>query len=469
MNWIPTDTIAHPSLRFRSACLAVGLTIAGLAVPAASVTAQTLPEALANAYTGNPDMQAARARLRVANESVALTRSAWRPTVKSNLSLGANAFENRRNGTSTDDVLFPAAASISVTQPIYQGDRAEAAVQRTLYDVQAERARMYATEQQVLLQAATVYVNTIRDASVLDLRNNNLVRLQKQLEATQERFAVGEVTRTDVAQAESRVARAEADRTLAAGNLVTTRVGFERLTGMVPGALTLPPARDDLPASRDEAIEIALENSFALIGARFEELSDRQRIVEIDSEQDPHISMIGAASYGQDSNYSEGSSTAVSVEVRVDIPIYQAGTTAARIRSASETANLRRILIESNRRNAVETAASAFEAWTTAVARTQSLATEVVSARVALEGVEQEAAVGSRTVLDVLDAEQAVLDAQVGLVSAESDTRVASYRLLASIGRLTAGALNLPVELYDPDRHFLATESRSGGTELLSD
>ena len=298
------------------------------------------------------------------------------------------------------------------------------------------------------------------------LQINNLKRLQKQLEATQDRFGVGEVTRTDVAQAESRLARAQADLTQAQGNLVSRRVIFERVIGQIPESLVQPEMPAKLPRDRNETVEIATENNFSLVNAKFEEQSAIERVQEAQAELLPTVNLIGEATHSQDTGGADNESTTVTVEAQVRIPLYQAGSVSARIRAAKEEANRRRILVESARRSVVDISARAFESWTTSVARTISLSAEVASAKVALEGVQQEATVGARTVLDVLDAEQELLDAQVGLVRAERDAFVASYQLLLSLGRLTASALKLPVRVYDYDRHFVKTEGRYYGTNI---
>jgi outer membrane protein len=290
--------------------------------------------------------------------------------------------------------------------------------------------------------------------------------LKKQLEATRDRFAVGEVTRTDVAQAESRVARTQADRTQAEGNLVSTRVIFERFAGIVPGTLTQPKMPTGLPESLEESVEYATGNNFSLVTAKFEELSAIERVSEVQGELLPTVNLIGQASHSQDTGGASNESTSLTLEAQINIPIYQAGAVSARVRAAKEEANRRRILVESARRSVVDTSARAYEAWTTAVARATSLSAEVDSAQIALEGVEQEATVGARTVLDVLDAEQELLDAQVGLVRAERDAFVSSYQLLVSLGRLTAASLTLPVDVYDYDRHFLEVEDRFYGTDV---
>ncbi|MDA0342316.1 MAG: TolC family outer membrane protein [Proteobacteria bacterium] len=448
----------------------VGLLGLGCTVFAATgASAQTMEEALALAYTNNPDLRASRANLRVDDEGVPQAKSGWRPTVSSTLTLGGT-YVDSTSGTSTTSNIssssIPRTAIVSINQPLYRGGRTAASVRRATSNVQAERSRMFSVEQNVLLNAATAYVDTMRDGSVLRLQINNLSRLQKQLEATRDRFAVGEVTRTDVAQAESRVARAQADRTQAEGNLVSRRAVFERIVGIVPSNLVLPSMPKELPQSLEESVEIATGNNFSLVTAKFEEVSAIEQIAVVQGELLPTVNVVAQASHSQDTGGSDNENTSVTLEAQINIPLYQAGAVSARVRSAKEEANRRRILVESSRREVVDTSARAYEAWTTAVARATSLSAEVASAQIALEGVEQEATVGARTVLDVLDAEQEMLDAQVGLVRAERDSFVASYQLLLALGRLTAASLGLPVEVFDYDRHFVDAEDRYFGTDV---
>lgn len=455
------------SRKHRPVALAAALSLCAAALAAPAVQAQTLEDALAQTYRSNPDLRAARAALRVVDEEAPRARSGWRPTVSTVFTGGGIYAHGRLNAkapTVTNRSL-PTTARLTVTQPLYLGGRVEARARRADSRIQAQRARLFETEQNVLLAAATAYVNAIRDESELRLRVNNLERLRKQLEATRDRFAVGEVTRTDVAQAESRVARAEADRVRAGGSLVSSRVVFERVVGAPPVELAQPPLPGGLPESREETVELAIANNFALVAARFEEEGAIAYISEVEGEFLPTVSLVGQASRSHDTSGLDNESTTLAVEAQLRVPIYQGGGVSARARAAKEDANRRRIMVESTRRAAADTAARAFEALVTARARTRSLEAEEASARVALEGVEQEATVGARTVLDVLDAEQALLDAQVRRVRAERDAFVAAKQLLVSVGRLTAAELALPVEIYDFDSHYRAVRDKAHGLD----
>ena len=419
------------------------------------VQAEKLEEALAFAYENNPDLLAARANLRKVDEGVPAAKSGWRPTVTSSLSLGASQTNSESNGTSSDTSSFPGSLSLSVNQSVYDGGRTEISVRQAETNVQTERSRLFTAEQNVMLSGATAFVDVISARSVVELQTNNLNRLEKQLEATRERFKVGEVTRTDVAQAEARVDRAKADKIKATGDLTSSNSTYQRVFGKRAGELQPPKKVKDLPIEITEAVNYALENNFSLIAAKFEELSALDGVSLSQSSLRPTVTVSGSASHSETSGDADSSSTSLSLNANISIPLYQAGAVYSGIRSAKEEANRRRILVEAARRNVIETSSKAYTAWTTARAQAEALEAEVASAEIALEGVEQEALVGARTVLDVLDAEQERLSAQVRLVRASRDTFVAAYTLLSALGKLTAKNLGLPVEIYNYDKNFV--------------
>lgn len=450
------------SLRSSAAVVAL---LAGFSVGIPMAGAQTLEEALALAYETNPELLAARADLRQTDEAAPQARGGWRPNISASGSFGVTDVTAESNGTTTtDDHSFPITGSLTATQPIYTFGRVQAEVDEADADIQAARAGLFATEQDTLLDAVVAYVNVIRDTSILELQVNNVQRLDKQLEATSDRFRVGEVTRTDVAQAEARRARSEADRTQAEGDLVTSRVAFERVVGVVPANLTEPSIPPGMPETRDEAVDIAVAESFSLIQAKFQELAARHLVTQAEGSLLPELNLVAEAEQTYNTSGGDNEVSTLSAELQLSVPIYQRGVVYSQIRAAKENVNRVRLLVDNSRRVVVENAASAFEDFKTALAQIESLRSEVQSAEIALDGVEQEATVGARTVLDVLDAEQELLDAQVSLVTADRNAVVAAFSLLSAMGRLTAQDLALPVEIYDYDRHYLAVESKYYGS-----
>lgn len=457
--------LARWSQAFRS-CLMAGTVLAAGFGLSASASAQTLTEALVMTYQSNPEILAQRAALRAADENVTAAKGAWRPAVSATLTTGVTNIDSETNGvTTTDGTSYPQTGTVSVSQPIYTGGAADAAVASSEASVQAQRAAMFSTEQTVLLSAVAAYVDVIQAQSTFELQITNVERLEKQLQATRDRFRVGEVTRTDVAQAESRLARANADRTSAEGSLVTARVEFERVVGSVPTRLTQPAVASNLPSNRAETVDLAVADNYLLIRQKYIEESARADVDSALSNLYPTLDLVGAAEYAQDSSGGDNKTTSLSAELQLVIPIYQRGVQYSNVRNSKETLNQQRLTTDQQRRAVVDSAASTFESYKTTLAGIESIKSEVQSAEIALDGVQQEATVGARTVLDVLDAEQELLDAQVRLVQANRDAIVASYQLLVTIGRLTARDLALPVEIYDYDSHYRNVSDKWFGTE----
>ncbi len=432
---------------------------------------QSIEEALAAAYRTNPQLLAERARLRATDELVAQALSNWRPSVSFSGDVGkardwnrtTDTLTNRR--TDTERVRTPATANATVRQPLYRGGRTVAETSRAENNVQRGRAQLQAVEQQVLLDAAVAYSNLLRDAAVLELNVNNEQVLTRQLTAARDRFQVGEVTRTDVSQAEARVSRARADRIQAEGNLTSTRANFRRVVGEVPGRLQparLPPA---LPTSEPQAIQLAGENP-SVQAAVFNERVARDTVDVIAGEMLPTVNLQGSLIRGEETQTRGFDRDSATVQVTVAVPLYQQGQVEARVREAKQTAGQRRIEVDDARRRAMEDTTRAWEALNTARARIQAIQSQIRAAQVALEGVIQESRVGSRTVLDVLDAEQELLNAKVQLVQSQRDEVVAAYQLASATGQLTAVKLGLPVEVYDPTRNYAETRGRWWGTGI---
>ena len=440
------------SIKFLRSALVATL-LASVSPLAAS--AETLEDALVQAYTTNPTLNARRASLRAVDENVPQAVAGWRPTVRLTGALGKRDVETEQSGrTTVDERRTPGSAAVTLTQPLYQGGRTLAGTQRAEAQIQAERARLMASEQTVFLSVATFYANVLRDQATVELRANNEQRLRRQLEATRDRFRVGEVTRTDVAQAESRLSRSTADRILAEGNLTVSRASYERFVGKPPEALLEPTLPITLPKDARDAASAAANNNPNIVAAQFEEAAQRLRIKETQGELLPDVNLVVDYTRTNDASARDQKTWAYGAQAQVSMPLYEAGSVTSRVRQARETATQRRIEIEDSRRQAISDATSSFESLETAKAGLASLEQEIRAATIALEGVQQEANVGSRTVLDVLDSEQELLDAQVRQVIAKRDAMVATYQVLSAIGRLTAKDLGLQVQLYDYDANY---------------
>jgi TolC family type I secretion outer membrane protein len=336
---------------------------------------------------------------------------------------------------------------------LYRGGRSVAQRDQAENLVRAGRAQLLSTEQLVLLQAVTAYVNVLRDIAVLELTKNNQDVIGEQLTATRERFDVGEVTRTDVSQAESRLAQANADRTQAEGNLTSSRAVYRQIIGMAPGTLTVPELPSGLPSGEEETIALS-ENNPTVTQVIFLERAARDGTDVVFGELLPTVSLIGQLAATDEVSSADRSSNSASIFAQVVIPLYQAGNVESRVRESKQlTAQVRQQLDEA-RRQVTQDATTAWQTLETARAQIESFRAQVESTRTALEGVQQEQSVGLRTVLDVLDAQQEVLSAEVSLVQARRDHLVAAYATLAAVGTLTAADLQLAVEIYDPDAHY---------------
>ena len=416
--------------------------------------ALTLEEALSAAYEENPTLRAARAQLRGVNEQVPQALSDWRPDVTVSTST-AQTFVDTDTGNE-ENFTNPADAQVILSQPLYRGGRTLAGTRRAENDVRAERERLKAVEQAVLLQGVTAYMDVWRDEAVLRLNINNEQVLRRQLEASQDRFSVGEITRTDVAQSEARLARATADRIQAEGDLTASQAIFREIVGLEPVSLERPPKVPGIPGAQDQVVTEARSQNPNVAAAEFAERSAQDEVRVRTGELLPTVSLEGSVSRSTNDLSDDADTTQAQVLAQVTVPIYQSGFVYSRIREAKQVSGQRRLEVDEARRRAEQEGISAWESLTTARAQIASFQSQVRSNEIALDGVRQENAVGARTILDILDAEQELLDSQVNLVRAERDEVVANYEVLGAVGRLTATDILLPVEIYDAEDDYEA-------------
>ena len=433
-------------------CAGAGL----LSAHGSDARADALSDALIDAYNTNPQILAERANLRATDESVPQALAGWRPTVTFTGSGGAERLESQPFAapiTLPQQHLNPIIADVNLNQPIYPW-RTIPLTAEAEKNIEAERARNIATEETVFFSVIQAHLDVVRDQATLDLSINNEQVLRRQLEATDDQFRVGAVTRTDVAQAEARLAGATASRLQAAGNLQVSRANYQRAVGHAPGKLEPPALRPVLPANRDEAIGLAGHNNPVLIAAVFTEDAARDAVDATRAQLLPTINVIGDINRGQNVLLEGRETTEYSLIGRLTIPLYEAGSVYSQSRQAVEVVGQRRGQTDDARRAAIQGATQAWEQIVSGRAQIKSLQSTIKAAEIALDGVRQEAQVGSRTVLDVLNAEQELFTDRVQLVTAQHDTSLAEFNLAQQIGRLTAVDLKLPVKLYDVDVHY---------------
>ena len=414
---------------------------------------ESLKEALGIAYEGNPTLLAKRAELRATDEGVSQAISQWRPSLTAS---GSSGKSETILSTRTESKLHfnPHSASLTLSQSLYSGGKTVAAIGSAENAVLAGRAALLGVEQTVLLDAVKAYVNVYRSSAVLDLRINNEAVLKRQLEATSDRFQVGEITRTDVNQAEARLAKTTADRIQAEGDLVTSRATYQNVIGKVPVNLGSPTMELNLPSSAEEAIKLALAQNPDVVGAEFNQRASENNINTVKSELLPSLDLTGTASRSLNASGLKTSLETYSAKLTLSMPLYNSGSVYSRLRSARQTAAKRMQEIDTARRKTTESATRAWQTLQTSRARIDSINVQIRASEVALEGVQREASVGSRTVLDVLDAEQELLDAKVSIVTAKRDETIAKFELKSAIGELTATQLDLPVVAYNSLEHY---------------
>jgi len=438
-------------IRRTSTGIFVSLAVA-CAVPA---QADTLEEALAKAYATNPNLLAEQAKLRATDEGVSQALSGWRPTVTAT---GSAGYQKQVSDSSTPQTSYrdPRTAALQVTQPLYRGGRTVSGTEQAEDNVLAERARLTNTEQTVLLNVVTAYMNLVQAEAVLDLNRNNEQYLTRELQASRDRFNVGELTRTDVAQSEARLSGARSDRIQAEGDLASARAVYQNVVGEAPTKTTTPPdPAGTLPANLDDTIKAALGGNPNVVTADFSERASRANIDVVRGALLPSLNLNGTAQREDDTlSTPDRWRDTYTVLLQLNIPIYEAGAIYSQLRAAYETDRQNQQLLDQARRDAQDTATRSWDAWQTARSRVNSLRSQVQANQLALDGVRQEALLGSRTVLDVLNAEQELLNSQVSLVRSEHDATIAAYQVRAAVGTLTAEAMSLPVALYDPKQNY---------------
>jgi TolC family type I secretion outer membrane protein len=429
----------------------------GLAGPAGAQV--TLSVALSKVYEENPTLEAARARLRTVDEGLPIARATRRPRASASSSVSFGRTETNQRAQN----LRTMRNALGVEQPLFTGGEARARIERAEELIRAERARLELAEQAVFLDAIEAFTAVLRDQRVLELALANESRLLTQLNGVQRRFRFGELTQTDVAQAESRYARGIADREAALGRLEIAGAAFRNVIGEPPGTLVAPDLPSGLPDSVAEVLA-AVDGHPAVRAATFAVAAADADIDTALAALKPRLTLRGDAGYVDDPGGEADWQSDVSVGAVLTVPLYQGGGEYARIRQSRQALTEERFNLQAARRDVEEESGSAWQSLVTARARQESLARQVEAAALALDGVQQEARVGTRTVLDVLDAEQELFEADVAITTAERDVVVAGYRVLAGMGMLTAGALDLDTVLFDPEAYYREVRGAWFGT-----
>jgi outer membrane protein len=436
---------------------------AAIGVGCSQAAADTLEWALVQAYQNNPSLNAQRAALRVIDENVPQALSGYRPKISLTAQGGYN-YENATQqfpiGGSLATVQFAnqfisRSVGLSGSQTLFNGFQTANRTRQAESQVDGARETLRVTEQQVLLDAATAYMNLLRDAAILELNQSNVQVLTEQLKQTRDRFNVGEVTRTDVAQAGSRLAAGRSALLGAQSNYVTSQANYRRVIGVNPGKLAPGTPIDRLsPKTLPKAIAQGEVQSPSVLAAAYGVDVASLGVKISEGALYPNLTVTANASYGVNPAFETVRATEASVIGQLTVPIYQGGGEYSAIRQSKETLGQQRLTLDINRDQARATVVQSWGQLDAAKAQIESTTAQVNAAEIALNGVREEARVGQRTTLDVLNAQQELVNARVALVTAQHDRVVASYALLAAVGGLSMRRLGLDVVIYDPMMHY---------------
>ncbi len=440
-------------------CLLVGVLCFGR-----DAGAESLESVLVSAYRNNPSLNAQRAATRAVDESVPQALSGYRPRITVTASGGQQSLSTRTKYIDPTTLYLtqsgynsPFSVGLTISQNLFDGFQTANRTRQAEMEVRAARAKLDATKQEVLLNAVTAYMNLMRDRAILGLQIRNVQVLQEQLRQTHDRFRVKEVTRTDVAQAESRLA-AGRSQVLSAEAAVEAAVGtYRQVIGHEPGKLTPTSAVDRYsPSNLATAVALGIATNPAVVVAEFNLDAALQQVKVAEGGLLPSVSVQGNV---QNSWLSPGSLSVMenfnaSVLGTISVPIYQGGAEYSQVRQAKEIAGQRRLDLATARDQVRQTIVQSWGVLQSAKANIRAVQAQVQAAEAALNGVREEARVGQRTTLDVLNAQQELVNARVALVSAQRDRVVASYTVLAAVGRLSPRVLGLRVPIYRPEIHY---------------
>ena len=424
------------------------------ALMAGTASAETLRDALVSAYNTNPTLTAQRETLRGTDATVAIARAAGRPQVTAQVGVNRNLAQSGILNNGGKGPTLSVGADLSV--PLFSGGAVKNSVRAAQTRVEAGRATLKAVEGDVFTQATTAYMDVIRDRAIVELNRNNVQVLTTNLEATRDRFQIGDLTRTDVAQSEARLQLGRSQLATAQGRLTASEATYRQVIGHAPGALSWPPPLPPLPSTPDEAVRIALANNPDLVAISRQAIASGYDVRVAQAGRLPTVAGVLQNTYvnnlgGNQFAGAPRTGTSSQIGAQVNLPIFQGGLPAARIRQAQAQQGAVLEQVVGTERAVVQAARAAFAEYDAAQKAIQSNTVAVQANELALEGARAEQTVGTRTVLDVLNAEQELLQSQVALVSAKRDAYVSGFQLLNAMGQAQAEDLGLDGgPLYDP-------------------
>ncbi|WP_149574247.1 TolC family outer membrane protein [Xanthobacter oligotrophicus] len=427
-----------------------------IALGMGSASAQSLDAALAMAYVNNPTLNSARAGTRAVDEKVPQALSGYRPTLGASASAGPEAYRYQPTGsTASSGNAWPRQFALTAAYTLFNGFITGNQTRTAESQVRGQRETLRNTEQTVLLNGVTAYMNVIQAIALLDLQRQSLAAFEQELRATRDRFNVGEVTRTDVAQAEARVADAQYQVSQAVANLSSARAVYRQVIGVEPGKLFTPRSIESmLPPKVDRVISGGLNQHPAIKASEFAVDAAVFQVKVAEGALLPNLSLQGQLQQSYDSSIGVERVGTAAATLNLSVPIYQGGIEYANIRQAKELLSQARIDVDVNRDAIRAQAVQFWGALEAAKVQIQAAQASVAANTLALEGVREEWRVGQRTTTDVLNAQRDLTNSQSALVVAQRDRVVAAYSLVSIIGRLDAVSLGLKVDVYNPTVHY---------------
>jgi len=435
-----------------------------LILAATPVLAETIESALVRAYQENPQLNAQRASVRSTDENVPQALSGYRPQISVTASGGSQYLDtvlkspNGSGGVSRDErhaINGPWSAGATITQTLYNGGRTGNRTRAAESQVSAAREGLRVLEQSVLLAASTIYMDYLRDSAIVEVQRSNVNVLEQTLKQTQDRFNVGEVTRTDVAQSQAQLAAGRTQLLAAESTLTTTRANYRRIIGSDPqNPQPGSPVDRYLPKTLAHAVDMGLVENPNVTAAMYGIDVSYLQVKVNEGALFPTVTLQGNVQQANEQALSTYKAFSASAMANVSIPIYQGGAEYALIRQSKETLAQQRLNLDQVRD---QTRATVAQSWGQLVATKSQVASaqaQVTASEIALNGVREEARVGQRTTLDVLNAQQALVNARIALVTAQHDRVVASYTVLNAVGRLSPVTLKLKTSVYDPSVHY---------------
>ena len=430
--------------------------LCSLAFSSSAAFCETLSDALAVAYSKNPDLNAQRAATRAADENLPGALAGYRPTVSGEADTGFQQFNTPQLFGPSRTATRPGGGTLTISETLFNGSRTFNSVKQANSKILQSREDLNATEVTVLKNAVTAYMNVIRDTAILKLRRDNVQVLEQQLNQTRTRFRIGEITLTDIYQAETSLAQGRIDASTAYSNLQASTAGYQQVIGDVPKQLEpARPVENLLPHTLDEGVALGeSENPTILSALRAVDVA-ALAVKLARGQLYPTLGVSGSATKRYDYNNVVGQPLLeASVVGQLNIPIYDGGSVYAQTRQAEELLGQAQLQADSQRNQTRAAIISAWTDWQSTTTQIVEARNEVSAAEGALNGVREEAKLGERTTLDILNAQQSLLNARVQLIEAQYVRVLGSYVVLSAIGTLSAKTLGLPVARYDPTVHF---------------